>query len=121
MILVTFNGPYFSFHEVNYIDKKYPYTGNVSICGRVLTSTITRMKNTVVIRRDYIHYIKEYNRFKKRQKNMSVHMSPCFRDVQVGDMVTVGECRPLSKTVKFNTLKVNKAQAQDNKKSFKMF
>ncbi len=39
--------------------------------------------------------------------------------MQVGDVVTVGECRPLSKTVKFNTLKVTKAQG--NKKSFKKF
>merc|ERR1712110_311533 len=54
-----------------------------------------KMKNTVVIRRDYLHYIKKYNRFEKRHRNMSVHMSPCFRDVQVGDVVTVGECPPL--------------------------
>ena len=33
----------------------------------------------------------------------------------MGDVVTVGECRPLSKTVKFNTLKVTKAQG--NKKA----
>ncbi|QQP55795.1 40S ribosomal protein S11 [Caligus rogercresseyi] len=50
---------------------------------------------------------------------MSVHLSPCFRDVQVGDVLTVGECRPLSKTVKFNTLKVNKSSG--NKKTFKKF
>ena len=42
-----------------------------------------------------------------------------FRDVQVGDVATVGECRPLSKTVKFNTLKVPRAAG--NKKSFKKF
>ena len=67
----------------------------VSIRGRILTGVITKMKmkNTVVIRRDYLHYIKKYNRFEKRHKNMSVHMSPCFRDVRVGDVVTVGECR----------------------------
>ena len=41
------------------------------------------------------------------------------RDVQVGDVATVGECRPLSKTVKFNTLKVSRAAG--NKKSFKKF
>merc|ERR1712193_537393 len=92
--------------EGHYIDKKCPFTGNVSIRGRVLTGTIVKMK-------------KKNNRFEKRHKNMSVHMSPCFRDVQVGDVVTVGECRPLSKTVKFNTLKVNKAAG--NKKSFKKF
>ena len=33
------------------------------------------------------------SRFEKRHKNMSVHLSPCFRDVMVGDVVTVGECR----------------------------
>ena len=32
-------------------------------------------------------------RFEKRHKNMSVHLSPCFRDVMIGDVVTVGECR----------------------------
>merc|ERR1711915_1121019 len=65
------------------------------------------------------NYIKKYNRFEKRHKNMSVHLSPCFRDVGLGDVVTVGECRPLSKTVRFNVLKVNKAAGA--KKSFKKF
>merc|ERR1712025_276313 len=105
----------------NYVDKKCPFAGKVSIRGRILTGVITKMKmyRTVVIRRDYLHYVKKYNRFEKRHKNMSVHMSPCFRDVQVGDVLTVGECRPLSKTVKFNTLKVTKGSA--SKKSFSKF
>jgi len=105
----------------NYVDKKCPFTGKVSIRGRILTGVITKMKmnRTVVIRRDYLHYIKKYNRFEKRHKNMSVHLSPCFRDVMIGDVVTVGECRPLSKTVKFNTLKVTKGAA--SKKSFTKF
>merc|ERR1712012_1473076 len=107
--------------EGNYIDKKCPFTGKVSIRGRILTGVITKMKmnRTVVIRRDYLHYVKKYNRFEKRHKNMSVHMSPCFRDVSVGDVATVGECRPLSKTVKFNTLKVTRGAGTKNK--FKKF
>ncbi|XP_059837655.1 small ribosomal subunit protein uS17-like [Hypanus sabinus] len=94
-----------------YIDKKCPFPGNVSIQGRILTGVVTKMKmqRTIVIRRDYLHYIRKYNRFEKRHKNMSVHLSPCFRDVQNGDSVTIGECRPLSKTVRFNVLKVTKA------------
>lgn len=45
----------------------------------------------------------------------------CFlcRDVQIGDIVTVGECRPLSKTVRFNVLKVTKAAG--TKKQFQKF
>merc|ERR1711911_409135 len=97
--------------EGTYIDKKCPFTGDVSIRGRILTGVVQKMKmqRTIVIRRDYLHYIKKYNRFEKRLRNMSVHLSPCFRDVALGDVVTVGECRPLSKTVRFNVLKVNKA------------
>lgn len=42
-----------------------------------------------------------------------------FRDVEIGDVVTIGECRPLSKTVRFNVLKVTKGTG--SKKSFKKF
>jgi small subunit ribosomal protein S11e len=78
-----------------------------------------KMQRTIVIRRDYLHYIRKYKRFEKRHKNMSVHLSPCFRDVKVGDIVTVGECRPLSKTVRFNVLKVSSAPG--TKKTFAKF
>ncbi|KAL4830907.1 hypothetical protein H8958_004787 [Nasalis larvatus] len=74
--------------EGTYIDKKCPFTGNVSIRGRILSGVVTKMKmqRTFVIRRDYLHYIRKYNRFEKRHRNMSVHLSPCFRDVQIGDI-----------------------------------
>ncbi|CAD7088639.1 unnamed protein product [Hermetia illucens] len=107
--------------EGTYIDKKCPFTGNVRVRGRILTGTVRKMKmqNTIVIRRDYLHYVRKYSRFEKRHKNMSVHLSPCFRDVELGDIVTIGECRPLSKTVHFNVLKVTKGAGA--KKSFKKF
>jgi small subunit ribosomal protein S11e len=63
------------------------------------------MKRTIIIRRDYLHYVRKYQRYEKRHKNVPVHLSPCFR-VKEGDKVVVGQCRPLSKTVRFNVLKV---------------
>ena len=105
----------------SYVDKKCPFTGKVSIRGRILSGVVAKLKmrNTAVIRRDYLHYIIKYNRFEKRHRNISVHLSPCFRDVAVGDVLTVGECRPLSKTVKYNTLKVSKSAR--SKKAFSKF
>ncbi|CAD6208228.1 GSCOCG00010480001-RA-CDS [Cotesia congregata] len=107
--------------EGTYIDKKCPFTGNVSIRGRILTGVVQKMKmqRTIVVRRDYLHYVRKYSRFEKRHRNMSVHLSPCFRDVEIGDTVTIGECRPLSKTVRFVVLKVSKSTS--SKKSFKKF
>merc|ERR1712002_567596 len=106
-----------------YIDKKCPFTGNVSIRGRILSGVVTKMKmqRTIVIRRDYLHYIRKYNRFEKRHKNLSVHLSPAFKDVKPGDIATVGECRPLSKTVCFNVLKISKAKGASAKKQFTKF
>lgn len=95
--------------EGTYIDKKCPFTGNVSIRGQIIKGMVIskKMKNTIVLRRDYLHYIKKYNRFEKRHTNYPVHISPCFR-VEEGDIVTAGQTRPISKTVNFNVLKVKK-------------
>ncbi|CAD7675549.1 unnamed protein product [Nyctereutes procyonoides] len=83
-----------------YIDKKCPSTGNVSIRGRILSGVVTKMRMQKTI----------YNRFEKRHKNMLVHLYPCIRDVQIGDIVT---------TVRFNVLKVTKAAG--TKKQFQEF
>mmetsp|Transcript_76076 Transcript_76076/g.166028 ORF Transcript_76076/g.166028 Transcript_76076/m.166028 type:complete len:94 (+) Transcript_76076:82-363(+) len=46
--------------EGNYIDKKCPFTGNVNIRGAILKGMVvsTKMKRTIIIRRNYLHYIK---------------------------------------------------------------
>lgn len=78
------------------------------------------MTRTLVIRREYrmfftrpskiipipkltypnqVHYVPKYQRYEKRHKNLSAHVSPALR-VEEGDWVTVGQCRPISKTVR---------------------
>ncbi|KAA8910974.1 hypothetical protein TRICI_003985 [Trichomonascus ciferrii] len=106
----------------SYIDKKCPFTGLVSIRGRILTGTVvsTKMSRTVIIRRDYLHFVPKYSRYEKRHKNLAAHVSPAFR-VNEGDIVTVGQCRPLSKTVRFNVLKINVSSADNKKKQFSKF
>jgi small subunit ribosomal protein S11e len=78
------------------------------------------MKRTIIVRRDYLHFIPKYDRYEKRHKNFAAHISPCFVGVNVGDTVTVGQCRPLSKTVRFNVLKVQK-KTQKGAKRFAKF
>nr|XP_039325205.1 40S ribosomal protein S11-like [Saimiri boliviensis boliviensis] len=89
--------------EGPYIDKKCPFTVNVSSGGRILSGVVTKMKmqRIIIIRQDYLHYIHKYSCFEKHHKNMSIHLSPCFRDVQISDIVTVGECQLLEKAVNY--------------------
>ena len=78
----------------HYVDKKCPFTGNVSIRGHLLRGVVqsTAMNRTIVIRRDYLHFRPKYQRYEKRHKTLSVHCSPCF-EVHKGDMVIAGQCR----------------------------
>ena len=44
----------------------------------------------------------------------------CYhRDVELGDTVTIGQCRPLSKTVRYNVIKHQKSKTA--KKKFQKF
>lgn len=46
-----------------FADKKCPFTSDVSIRGRILTGKVvsTKMTRTIIIRRDYLHYIPKYS------------------------------------------------------------
>ena len=46
----------------------------------------TKMQRTVVVRRDYLHYVPKYNRYEKRHRNIPAHVSPAF-SVKEGDIV----------------------------------
>merc|ERR1711998_60371 len=109
--------------EGHYVDKKCPFISDVSIRGRIFKGVVisTKMKNTLVIRRDYLHYIKKYNRFEKRHRTVTAHCSPAFR-IRVGDVVTVGQCRPIAKTVRFNVIRQEVQHIDGNvKKIFVLF
>lgn len=80
------------------------------------------MNRTVIVRRDRLHYVEKYNRYEKKHSNTPAHVSPAFI-VKEGDTVTIGECRPLSKTVKFNVLEHESVASGflQKKKLFKIF
>ena len=67
----------------------------MSIRGRIIKGlciSAGKMKRTVVVRRDYLHFIRKYRRYEKRHTNISAHCSPAFK-VKEGDVVTIGQCR----------------------------
>ncbi|XP_052046883.1 40S ribosomal protein S11-like [Apodemus sylvaticus] len=87
--------------ESTYIGKKRPFMCDVFIRGQILPGVMVKMKmqRTFVICWDCLHYVRKYSHFEECHKNKSVHPTPCFRGVHIGDIVTVGECKPLRETV----------------------
>ncbi len=83
-------------------DKNCPYHGNIRVRGILLEGVIVskKMDKTGVLLREYLHYDKKYRRYERRRSKISVHIPPCI-PVEEGDVVIVGETRPISKTVSF--------------------
>ncbi len=81
-------------------DRNCPFHGNLSVRGRVREGTVTstRMYKTIVFQTDYLSLIKKYARYERRRSKKLAHIPPCI-EVNVGDIVKVVECRPLSKNV----------------------
>ncbi|MFW9962932.1 MAG: 30S ribosomal protein S17 [Candidatus Sifarchaeia archaeon] len=81
-------------------DRNCPFHGNLSVRGRVMEGTVTstRMYKTIVFQTDYLSLIKKYARYERRRSKKLAHIPPCI-EVNVGDIVKVVECRPLSKNV----------------------
>ena len=86
--------------------KKCPFTGNVSIRGRILSGVVVYQNEP---HHHHPHGLlalhQKVPEIRKEHSNIAAHISPAFR-CKEGDKVVVGQCRPLSKTVRFNVLKV---------------
>merc|ERR1712126_104971 len=85
----------------NYVDKKCPFTSDITVRGRIFQGQVIKMKaeKTIVVAIKYLHYDQKYKRYARRNTKINVHLSPCWNGlVKVGDIVTCGETRPMSKT-----------------------
>ncbi|KAI5184921.1 small subunit ribosomal protein S11e [Nematocida homosporus] len=98
-----------------YIDKKCPFTSDVTIRGTIFKGEIVSLKQerTAVVVKRYLHYHKKYMRYERRNTRFNVHLSPCWDGlVEVGDKVVCGETRPLSKTKHFAVIDFEKAASK---------
>ena len=86
-------------------DQDCPFHGTLPVRGQVIMGTVvsTKMQNTVSVEREFMHYVKKYERYEKRTSTYNAHCPPCM-NLTVGDTVRIAECRPLSKTVSFVTV-----------------
>ena len=83
-------------------DPDCPFHGSLSVRGQVIDGTVVsvKMNKNVVVERNYLKYHQKYERYEKRSNKYTVHAAPCM-NLNVGDEVTIMECRPISKTVSF--------------------
>lgn len=83
-------------------DRNCPFHGQLALRGRTLEGVVTsaKMDKTVIVRRDYLHYVPKFKRYERRHSHIPAHNPPCL-EAKEGDKVRIAECRPISKTVSF--------------------
>ncbi len=83
-------------------DERCPFHGHLKVHGRLLTGKVVSIvgKSFVVIQMEYLHKIRKFSRSERRRSRLTAHLPPCL-DVKEGDMATIAECRPLSKSISF--------------------
>ena len=88
-------------------DKDCPFHGATRIRGKITKGVVVSKKsrNTVIIRQDYVQFIKKYQRYERRNSRLACHLPECLsHDIEIGDLVIVGESRKLAKTKAFIVL-----------------
>jgi len=80
---------------------------NLSIRGRKFQGKVSRIVGQrVVVEWERTIYYPKYERFGKSKSKLHAYIPKEFlEDLQVGDYIEIGECRPLSKLVHFVMLR----------------
>jgi small subunit ribosomal protein S17 len=85
-------------------DKYCPFHGSTRIRGKITKGVVVSKKsrNTVIIRQDYVQFVRKYQRYERRNSRLACHLPSCLRnEINIGDLVRIGESRKISKTKAF--------------------
>ncbi len=88
-------------------DKYCPIHGNLKTRGRIFEGTVTKKFLTrVVIEFERRIYSRKYERYFKSKTKVHARLPKCMiNQINLGDLIQIQECRPLSKIVHFAVIK----------------
>lgn len=98
-------------------DRDCPVHGNLKARGRVFEGHVIRkFPKRVVIEFERMVYVRKYERYTKSRTKIHARLPSCMeKDIGIGDLIKIQECRPLSKIIHFVVVKKIKS-AEEVKK-----
>mgnify|MGYP001617156516 CR=1 FL=1 len=98
-------------------DRDCPFHGNLKARGRVFEGlVIKKFPNRVAIEFERMVYVRKYERYSKSKTKIHARLPVCMeKDIDVGDLIRVQECRPLSKIIHFVVIKKIKGRGEEEK------
>ena len=96
-------------------DRNCHLHGNLKVRGRIFEGEVTKkFPKRIVIEFERMIYVRKYERYKKSKTKIHARLPICMeKDIQVGDLIKIQECRPLSKIIHFVVIeKINKEKGK---------
>jgi small subunit ribosomal protein S17 len=95
-------------------DLECPFHGNLKARGRVFEGrVIKKFTSRVTIEFERMVYIRKYERYSKSKTKIHARLPICMeKEIEVGDLIRVQECRPLSKIIHFVVIKKIKGKGE---------
>jgi len=89
--------------EVKCVDKKCNVHGNLKTHGKIFEGKVIRkFSKRITIEFERMVYIKKYERYTKKKTKIHARLPDCVSEkINIGDLVRIQECRPLSKIIHF--------------------
>ena len=103
--------------EVSCADKLCPLHGEtpLKLRGRIFEGTvIKKFPKRVVIKFGRVAYINKYEGYEKRNTKLHARLTDCLvNEINLGDLIQIAECRPLSKIIHFVVTKRIKTREEN--------
>jgi len=84
-------------------DKSCPIHGSLKLRGRIFKGkVIKKFHKRVMIEFERMTYVRKYERYAKSKTKIHARLPICMeKEINIGDLIKVQECRPLSKMIHF--------------------
>jgi|TARA_Y100000310_G_scaffold335050_1_gene416156 small subunit ribosomal protein S17 len=96
-------------------DRNCHIHGSLKVRGRIFEGKVTKkFHKRITIEFERMIYVRKYERYKKSKTKIHARLPICMeKDIQVGDLIKIQECRPLSKIIHFVVIeKINKEKGK---------
>jgi len=95
-------------------DKDCPIHGNLKARGRTFEGVVTsKSHKRIAIEFERMIYIRKYERYAKSRTKIHARLPVCMdKEINIGDLIKVQECRPLSKIIHFVVVKKIKSKEE---------
>lgn len=96
-------------------DRNCHIHGSLKVRGRVFEGRVVKkLHKRITIEFERMIYIRKYERYAKSKIRIHARLPDCMENlIQVGDLIRVKECRPLSKIIHF--VVIDKIKNKDEK------